>query len=43
MADDNLGEDFIGDAIKEATLTEQQKKIVEDYLFSNSEITHYSL
>ena len=43
MADDNLGEDFIGDVIKEATLTEQQKKIVEDYLFSNSEITHYSL
>lgn len=38
IADDNTGEEFWENLIKETALKEQQKKIVEDYLFSRNEI-----
>lgn len=38
IADDNTGEEFLENLMKETFLKEQQKKIVEDYLFSRNEI-----
>lgn len=38
MADDNLGEDFLKGVLEETILKKEQKKIVEDYLFSRKEI-----
>lgn len=38
IADDNLGEEFLKDVIDQTTLKKNQKKIVEDYLFSKSEM-----
>jgi phage replication initiation protein len=34
IADDNLGEEFLKNLLEETTLKKNQKKIVEDYLFS---------
>ncbi len=34
MADDNLGEDFLKHVIEKTALKEQQKRVVEDYLFN---------
>jgi phage replication initiation protein len=38
IADDNLGEEFLKNVIDQTTLKKNQKKIVEDYLFSKSEM-----
>jgi len=37
-ADDNTGEDFLKEVLEETTLKKNQKKIVEDYLFSRQEM-----
>ena len=38
IADDNLEEDFLKNIIEETALKKQQKKIMEDYLFSRKEL-----
>ena len=38
IVDDNLGEDFLKNVIEETTLKENQKKIIEDYLFGRLEM-----
>lgn len=38
LVDDNLGEAFLKNIIEETILKEQQKKLVEDYLFGKQEL-----
>lgn len=37
-ADDNTGEEFLENLMKETTLKKHQQKLVEDYLFGREEI-----
>lgn len=41
IRDDNLGEEFLKHVIEDTPLKENQKKIVEDYLFSRNEMQEY--
>ena len=41
IRDDNLGEEFLKHIIEDTPLKENQKKIVEDYLFSRKQIQEH--